>query len=488
VSILRHSKGTSPIFPAEGLLRGAQSDIKPKDAEKFNDMSNPKKSHKMVRMVSAVFATGVIAASSSLITQLPPASNFSTAPPAPHRIPIQIPSRVITLPAPPPTIAAPVRQQAPVKTLPEIPPTAAAVKPTVTTKAAKPKPKPKAPSTTTPAAHPSIAVVVTPPVEVCAVLYLWYGFNETTQTWTGGNGTSHWNDAPPGIVKDVPVGGYYASPGALPRQIEEMKKAGIDCVVPDWLGPGFPNFAQPNITNPLDLAVNTEMNLLFKDAKIIDPTMKIAIMVDAFNPPTAPLTPQDYQSLYSYVNKAFYTPYSSQILQWQGAPLLMFFNEPNSNPTGSPGFTTRVIGNNNTDISPGWWFWTAPASLLTNVGGAPFNPCAQGFCGPTVSPDGFVSIIPRYDDYYLYASGARTSYLRADPTYTQGLYQTEWNYVLGQQKANNNIKMVMIYSWNEYNERSEIEPHDDFTANNTTFPPNYLLKVTAANIAALQRS
>jgi hypothetical protein len=44
------------------------------------------------------------------------------------------------------------------------------------------------------------------------------------------------------------------------------------------------------------------------------------------------------------------------------------------------------------------------------------------------------------------------------------------------------VKLVLVYSWNEYHERSAIEPHDDPTG---LVPAGYLLNVTSAYAARL---
>ena len=205
------------------------------------------------------------------------------------------------------------------------------------------------------------------------------------------------------------------------------------------------------------------------------------LLVDAF---ATNLSAKDYAQVYSYIYKTFYNPYSSELLQWNGRPLLLWFNP--LVPPSDNRFSSRVIGNNEGLMSPGWFFWTAPPSAFNSWGGTTTSPCTCYYGPPPPSPDGFISVTPRYDDYYLYLSGARTGYMRADYNYAQGLYQTEWNDVLAQSTTQVRPALVFIYSWNEYHERSTIEPHLDATAPGVS--PSYLLNLTAKNIAALQGS
>jgi hypothetical protein len=319
------------------------------------------------------------------------------------------------------------------------------------------------------------------PPTVCAMLYVWYGFDATTGTWTGGLGSSHWNDGPADVVEDKPVAGYYSSMAVIPSQLQQMWNAGINCVVVDWWGYGITDYSSPTTINPEDAAINNAVKEVFADARSVSPRLKVVLLVDAFD---STMTPSDYQQVYSYVDRTFYSRYSSELVAWDGSPLLLWFNP--MVPPSESGFTSRVIGNNDGLISPGWLFWTAPPADFNAWGGTTTTPCTCYYGPRPPSPDGFISVIPRYDDYYLYLSGARTGYMRVDDTYSEGLYQTEWNDVLSQSATKNRPAMVFIYSWNEYHERSTIEPHTDYT--DPGAGPNYLLNLTKTNIAALLNS
>jgi len=153
-------------------------------------------------------------------------------------------------------------------------------------------------------------------------------------------------------------------------------------------------------------------------------------------------------------------------------------------PPRHSGLTSRVIGNTIGQISPGWFFWTAPPSDFNAWGGTTTSPCTCFYGPQPPSADGFISITPRYDDYYLYLSGGRPGHMRVDYIYSEGLYPTEWNAVLSQASTGNRPAMVFIYSWNEYHEWSTMEPHTDYTDPGAS--PDYLLNLTKTNIATLQ--
>jgi len=100
---------------------------------------------------------------------------------------------------------------------------------------------------------------------------------------------------------------------------------------------------------------------------------------------------------------------------------------------------------------------------------------------PYISPDGEVTVVPRIDSYFGNASGYQQGYLRFDSTLQLGLYCYEWNYLLSHKGE---VKLVLIYSWNEYHERSAIEPHADGTS---PMASNYLLNLTASFVSQLEQ-
>jgi hypothetical protein len=61
---------------------------------------------------------------------------------------------------------------------------------------------------------------------------------------------------------------------------------------------------------------------------------------------------------------------------------------------------------------------------------------------------------------------------------SEGMYITEWTYALAQK----NVNLILLYSWNEYHERTAIEPHWDATAQVSS---TYLLNITAGYTAKL---
>ena len=326
-------------------------------------------------------------------------------------------------------------------------------------------------------ASPQVPIIDQPATRICSILYVWYGFNQTSLKWTGGLKTSHWNDTSGGIVKDTPYYGYYSSMAEIPEQLQLIQEAGLNCVIVSWWGWGVTNFSKPTSLNMLDEAINNATKEVFADVEAMNSTFQVGLLVDAFN--TTDLSASAYTQIYNYTWDNFYAPYINYTISWQDKPLLMWFNPlvPPANST----FTSRVTGNNLADAQ--WIFWKAPGQFFDSYGGTA-DP-GNGYVGnPPVSNDGFVSIIPSYDDYYLYLAGSRPGYMRVDYQLSQGLYQQEWSDVIQQEKSSNNIRLVVIYSWNEYHEQSAIEPHSVFT--NPNAQDFYLYDLTQQYTASME--
>lgn len=296
--------------------------------------------------------------------------------------------------------------------------------------------------------------------QVGTFLYLWYGYNSTSRTWTGGLGTSHWNDTSGGIVKDRPSIGFYASLDnhTLSYQLSTMNESGVSVIVVSWWGPG--NTTQSGKSALLDSAINNATLNLFKYLESTKALwhFRVALMVEPFNS-SYNMTPHDYSKLYGYLYAHYYLPYDDLAMSWQGKPLLLSFNAPWSDAGRLPAndtFTYRLVGSSPNPVD--WYFWVGMNFLDASGGSAQPQNYATN---PTISTDGEVGIAPRYDDYYLWSGGERPGFMRFDYMMTQQMYSAEWRYVLGQK---NDVRLVLLYSWNEYHERTAIEPHSDFTA------------------------
>ncbi len=87
-----------------------------------------------------------------------------------------------------------------------------------------------------------------------------------------------------------------------------------------------------------------------------------------------------------------------------------------------------------------------------------------------VRRDGYVAVAPRFDDRAMCLSNARKGCSKRllDLDYGKRVFESEWQWIL---KNLSKVRIIIaIYSWNEYHERSEIEPHIDATAKDGTYP------------------
>jgi hypothetical protein len=91
-----------------------------------------------------------------------------------------------------------------------------------------------------------------------------------------------------------------------------------------------------------------------------------------------------------------------------------------------------------------------------------------------------VSVTPRYDESRL---ADRQMGIQIDPQLDQGVYDCEWQKAI-QLWQQGQVKTILISSWNEYYERTAIEPHFDATAVNED--PYFLYNKTETYIDQLR--
>jgi hypothetical protein len=263
-------------------------------------------------------------------------------------------------------------------------------------------------------------------VQVGLFYYVWY---------TGKLGEGHWNGSLRWTVVDEPLLGYYDSSNStvIRQHLDWFKELGIDFLMISWWGP---NSFEDNVTKAI-----------FSMVKQCNYPIQIAIMVEAYNCSGA----YDFTSIYDYISSTYVAPYGGIYMKLNGLPLVCFWND-NINMTATQanrdaihnvtGFSARIV-----DQTPSYvdWYAWRPCSTDQDSIGYP-----NVF--PKLSMDGFTCIESRYDDSHI--GGTHTF----DENYSDGLYDKQWRTV--QEYADQgNLSIVAIYSWNEYYERSEIEPH-----------------------------
>jgi hypothetical protein len=219
-----------------------------------------------------------------------------------------------------------------------------------------------------------------------------------------------------------------------------MNTLGINLIVVSWWGMRPYDLAQQA---PVDEAVRT----LYSVANASFPNIKIAIMVEGFNESGT----YDFPYIKSYIYSNFYSAYPNEMFYLKDSPrpLLCWWNAKNmTGPDEAPNWTNinaihndatfenKILGQSSSYVD--WYAWT-PCSA--NSSETPF----------INTNDGVVVIEPRYDGSNI-GQGAGSTF---DLTYSERLYDRQWSYVLNNTEK---IECVLIYSWNEYHERSQIEP------------------------------
>jgi len=259
-------------------------------------------------------------------------------------------------------------------------------------------------------------------VRVGFYYYVWYG---------EGFGGRHWNDSDVAPVVDEPILGYYNSQNTstIRQHLNWFKELNISFLIISWWGP---NSYEDNATKTI-----------FSMVKQYNYPIEIAIMVEAYNWSGI----YDFKAIFDYINDTYVVPYGSIYMKLYDLPFVCFFND-NINMTRTeanrtairsvPGFSARIVGH--TEDYVDWWAWP-----IAGYEEAP---------KPRLSRDGFIGILPRYDDTHL-PNRTNTMY---DVNYTEGLYDEQWNETL-RMIEENTVNFVAIYSWNEYHERSQVEPH-----------------------------
>lgn len=296
-------------------------------------------------------------------------------------------------------------------------------------------------------------------VKVGVFYYPWYA---------GDYDTGHWDGHPKdyGInlpdtwwtVIDIPYLRWYASNdmSVIRQHLEWFKYAGIDFGIISWWGPDC------NKTVFDDGWVKT----LFDETESYAPWFRWVISIEGGEP-------AGWQRLRDWVYYNYTTKYSNIWLNDTASkqPFLFWMNGhiPDDNTTrqlilADPNCSVRILGQS---YYVNWTTWT------------PYTGCNATTALPPSSPDGFMSVMPRYDETRLDPNNETGNNVNrticCDPRLdgsTRGneilmdgvpLYDKQWSEVLSNASAGN-VKLVAIATWNDFTERTQIEPCHDYTS------------------------
>lgn len=288
-----------------------------------------------------------------------------------------------------------------------------------------------------------IPLTARPPL-VLAYIYPWYGVDSPDR---------HWNDSPATLVVDEPLLGYYNSsdPRVLEVQLRQLEAAGFDGIIVSWWGQGSPS----------DRALRVLVELL--ETRVAG--LRFAVMVE----PSEGEDPGAYReewwrTVLNYLEENYIKPHRDKYLHLHGKPLILAYSPIGRSFDPRQAFseyTIRLVDGGD------WYLWP---SNDTNLTGA-----------LTIARDGYVALAPRIDTSHMVEAGADKENITLDPDLSGMWYANQWLWVLGRR---GNISVVAIYSWNEYHERSQIEPHID---GETGWENRLLYDLTRAFIAMLKQ-
>jgi len=254
-----------------------------------------------------------------------------------------------------------------------------------------------------------------------------------------GNQTLHWNQTlyNDTTVVDKPVLGWYdcANETVIRQQLDWMTYAGIDFVIISWWGWGPAN------------TVDSAVQKIFETTNSSFPQMKLAIMVEDFNGSGQ----YDFAEIHSHILNEYIAKYDTVYFKLNGRPVICWWNAPNT--TDNEVNRAEIVKENRTEIRIighryDYVNWTAWNPNTVDVDPRNATRISES--------DGFTCIEPRYDNSYLdwIHKGRKVA---EDQDLSAGLYDVQWQSVITQ-AALGSVRIVAIYSWNEFHERSQIEP------------------------------
>jgi len=255
-------------------------------------------------------------------------------------------------------------------------------------------------------------------------------------------------------IADKSVLGYYNScnPEIVATHLKWISELGINFIILSYWGHYF----------LWDEWYSFQLNAthqVFEVAKENITNVKVCVMIEPFNRTQNPT--YNYQEVYDHIYENFVVPYPTVYFNYLDRPLLSFFNDPHLTPQGSypkdDRFSMLIIGSD----SYADWIYT---DLIPAIGPMPRN---RQIC-----------VTPRFDD-----SRFRTPPHVVDKDLCEGVYGKQWKRAIDYVRRGV-VDVISICSWNEYPERTAIEPHYDSTAWNPD--PYYLYNKTRNFIEELR--
>ena len=319
---------------------------------------------------------------------------------------------------------------------------------------------------------------------------LWYGFEPATPENIAagivgdsgcGLGREHWgSDAIHGTglhdsVAVQPDKGFYCSddPAVIVKQVVQMESMGIDWILTSWWGWGDDDLgSHDNPVNEGRAAIDRAHRALFDHLKSSGSPVKAAIGMDnwmtnnyAWWEGPDPISAAKSQTIWDHIHTNYVDKYEDNYFMLDGKPLVTSWAPHILEPDQLERFTYKSLwpipfdaaNDSGNLVHQGKmdWSWVAPFTRRAN----------DEYQEHIVSEDGFVTINPRYDQFFGWLQGhvlgadgspvGPAHVKRDDPFLTEGLYDTNWKLVYG---AKDQVRLVLLATWNDYHEQTQIEP------------------------------
>ena len=293
---------------------------------------------------------------------------------------------------------------------------------------------------------------------VGTALYEWYGALPNDD-WV--NATKYVDFPVPelGALNGLDVTNYNSlNKTAVGIQVRWIGGAGFDFALISWWGKSDND---SSVQADWRRFVDNASKLVFQTLQELKIDLKLAIMVEPYLKENVTY---DYNEISNYIYSEFVLPYPDIYYKVDNKPLICFFNDnetyrlgltPNGPLPDDPRFTEILVG----DQKRTQWTYTSNEVHTNQIG-----------------------FYPRIDD-----SGVRIPSTTIDVDLTKGTYDIGWQNAI-QLWRQGKVDTILIASWNEYPERTEIEPHYDRNYNETMYgnATYYLYNKTRDYISQVQ--
>lgn len=257
-----------------------------------------------------------------------------------------------------------------------------------------------------------------------------------------------WKDVP-----DEPLLGFYGSENhtIIKEHLYLMDKLDIDFLIVSYCG-----WVKSHITY-------RNCKEVFDVAKEIDSSLKLGILLEP-NDVNESANNYDFTRIHDYI----YENYATQTgyFNYKGKPLLLYWNADNMTKNGQipkdNRFTQLIVGHQPYVD----WLYVTPYSGSAGDRNFTENPT-----------NGHICVAPAYSDAHF-----RSENWTWNVHYEDQGYEKEWDYALGEVEKGN-VDVMTVCSFNEFAERTAIEPH---MRNGCSAPPDYAYNLTRSYIVKLR--